>query len=278
MKSGFPTIPESFYFAQDIFYDQFNAINFYVEDEKQENLYFQILKKIFSDIKLAKIFPLNGKVNVVTEAKLTIHDKTKVYIVDGDFDILLKKIENLPNLFYLKKYSIENYLLEKNAVHDLIIEENPRTRKKDIPRIFDFEKFLKESYSNFKEITAIYLVVQLHKLDIPNSSINPARFFNFNPHIALREVEFQSYKDEINLALQEKDRRYTINGQLRKQKSFLKDSSYIPGRYIIKYLKSRLSLTFSFQTTYDSFIFKLAINCNFRSLRFLKTSVTKFIS
>ena len=86
MEEGFPELTDSFLAGQDILYKQFNDVEFYVEDFEQEHLYYNILKNLFPDVQFEKIFPLNGKKNVIDASKLTIDSKTKIYIVDLDFD------------------------------------------------------------------------------------------------------------------------------------------------------------------------------------------------
>ena len=98
MNNGFPELSDSFLLGQDILYSQFNDINFYVEDTDQEHFYFNILIKLFPNVSFEKIFPLNGKDNVVIESKLTTDDKTKVYIVDLDFDEILNKNRLIVNI------------------------------------------------------------------------------------------------------------------------------------------------------------------------------------
>ena len=41
--------------ALDVFYSDFNDVNFYVEDDEQENLYEAILRKLFSRLKIVRI-------------------------------------------------------------------------------------------------------------------------------------------------------------------------------------------------------------------------------
>jgi hypothetical protein len=93
MNSGFPELTDSFLSGQDILYTQFNDIEFFVEDTEQEHFYFNILKKLFPDLKFEKIFPLNGKKNVSDAAILNIGNNKKVYIVDLDFDHILNTVQ-----------------------------------------------------------------------------------------------------------------------------------------------------------------------------------------
>lgn len=76
--------------ALDIFYDEFNDVHFYVEDIDQENLYESILRKLFPEHTIARIFPLGGKPSVI--AHLSQSNSTRgIYILDKDFDDLLNK-------------------------------------------------------------------------------------------------------------------------------------------------------------------------------------------
>jgi hypothetical protein len=47
--------------ARDVFLEQFNDVNFYVEDEKQENFYLEVFRTLFPKIAIAQIFGLGGK-------------------------------------------------------------------------------------------------------------------------------------------------------------------------------------------------------------------------
>src|SRR6185437_17024386 len=120
---GLPEKTASFLLGQDILYQQFNDLDIYVEDENQENLYHSCLSKLLSTIRIEKIFPLRGKDNVIFESKLNIGNKRKIYIIVKDFDDILGKSIIQPNLFYLERYSIENYALEEKSIIALIIEE-----------------------------------------------------------------------------------------------------------------------------------------------------------
>ena len=94
IEESIPTRNTNYRLAEDIFYVQFNEISFFIEDEDQENFFFCILKNLFHDIQIDKIFPLNGKDNVINESNENIGNKKKVFIVDKDFDDILNKIKN----------------------------------------------------------------------------------------------------------------------------------------------------------------------------------------
>ena len=110
IEESIPTKNDAYKLGLDIFYVQFNEIFFYIEDEDQENFYFCILKKLFPDVVFEKIFPLGGKNAVIEESEKYLIDKKKVFIVDKDYDDILNRLVRNPNLFYLDRYSIENYV------------------------------------------------------------------------------------------------------------------------------------------------------------------------
>ena len=96
-------------------------IVFYVEDDRKEYEYEIIFEKLFG-IKGTSFFvcSLGGKQNVYeTYYKNLVRksNKTFLYIVDGDFDIITKNFEiSADNFLYLDRYNIENYFVWENAV------------------------------------------------------------------------------------------------------------------------------------------------------------------
>ncbi|WP_395047130.1 DUF4435 domain-containing protein [Flavobacterium sp.] len=289
MEIGLPTKSSSFFAGQDVLYGQFNDINFYVEDEDQESFYETILKKLFPDIKIEKIFPLGGKDPVIKAAKLTTTDKKKVYIVDKDFDDILKTKEAIPNLFYLKQYSIENYLTEETAIQKLIIEEKPKLKAPDVAATFSLTDFQKETRNLFSEIICSYLVIQKHCLGIPNVSYEPARFCNLNNPSSIKTADFNTYKASIEVKLKTKSKKLSLVAQIKQFKKYcskkikvLEALRHIPGKYTLHFLKARVRHLFSIPSfhnmTLESLSIRLADKCTFDSLVYLRTDIQAFIA
>jgi hypothetical protein len=288
MEIGLPKKSVSFFEGQDILYGQFNDVNFYVEDEEQENFYHTTLNKLFPDISIDKIFPLGGKQNVIDAARLNQTDKKKVYIVDKDFDDLLNIKQKLPNLFYLKQYSIENYLIEEPAIQQFIIEEKPKIKTADITSTFSLLNFQKEVRQLFSEIICSYLVIQKNCLGIKNVDHDPARFCKLNSPSSIKTIEFNSYKATINDALKAKNKKLNIDSQIKYFKKYfskridlLEAIRHIPGKYIVKFLKTRIKQIFSISSltnlTLESMAIRLAGKCKFESLIYLRADITAFI-
>ncbi|MGV3589674.1 MAG: DUF4435 domain-containing protein [Adhaeribacter sp.] len=285
LEQSIPTKSDAFLNGIDIFYTQFNDVNFYIEDEDQENFYHSILKKLFPYIKLDKIFPLRGKDNVLEKSKRHVGDKKKVFIVDKDFDDLLNKKVVQNNLFYLNEYSIENYLVNENAIKEYIIDEKPKIKRRDINVNFKFEKALNDCGKIFFELTILHLLVQHKGLGLQNTSLPPERFVQLNNVICLKNSEINKYKNDIENKLKAIDKRYTLKSQIKKIKNLfnlktLKDIlKHIPGKYLVKYFKCKIEQLFSLASrNIDSFNIRLAKANDFTKLLYLQISVNNYLN
>jgi hypothetical protein len=270
--------------ALDIFYIQFNDVFFYIEDSDQENLYFSILKKLFPEIKLNKIFPLGGKKFVIDEAKKNVGNKKKIFIVDKDFDDLLGKIVNQDNLFYLNQYSIENFIIEKEQLRGYIIEESPKIRANKIDHKLQFENCCKRIVRLYYLIILRFILIQELDLGIENASIPIEKFvfFKSNSHnvenIAILEAEIQA-------AIIKKNKRYKLANQLKRLRKRLGFKTrteiwpHIPGKYILKYFKFHVENVFGTPSQkLESFVYRLTVNNRFNSLHFLRDRINDFIA
>lgn len=283
MDTGFPELTDSFLSGQDILYTQFNDIEFFVEDSQQEHFYFNILKKLFPDLKFGKIFPLNGKKNVVDAAIINAGNKKKIYIVDLDFDHILNTVQNIDNLFYLRKYSIENYLFSKNAVYEVIRAKNSKLKDCEIDTIIDLNQILTDASSCLKELTCCFIIIQNKQLGYPYYKLNVSKDFDFSTSPPRYRMNFiPSYFNEVENLLKAKNRRYSLASQSRallKHFRTVPDClANIPGKYILTYLKDRLQIIGLInQMTVESYCYQLSKDFNCNELEYLRTSVLSHI-
>lgn len=283
MDIGFPELTDSFLSGQDILYAQFNDIEFFVEDKEQEHFYFNILKKLFPDLRFDKIFPLNGKKNVSDAATINLGNRKKVYIVDLDFDHILNTVQYLDNLFYLRKYSIENYLFSKNAVYEVIRIRDSRLKDHEIEALFDLNQILNDASSCLKELSCCFIVIQKKQLGHPYYGLNVSRDFDFTTSPPCYRMNFiPDYFNEVEDLLKAKNRRYSLASQKRTMLRHFRTISdclaHIPGKYILTYLKDRLqALGLINQMTVESFTYQLSKDFNSNELEYLRANVSKYI-
>lgn len=286
IEDSIPAKNESYKSGEDIFYVQFNDVFFYIEDEDQENLFFCILKNLFPKIRIEKIFPLGGKDNVIKESRNNIGNNQKVYIVDKDFDDILGRIEESPNLFYLERYSIENYLLENNAIVEYIIGEKPRLKRTDVSDQFDFDNCISTIGTTISSLVHLHLVVQCNCPQMKNVSLNHEKFVQFSSRsFSLKNAQIEQYKADIQTSLKQFDGRLTVNGQQKKMYLLIKFNTtelcitHIPGKYLIKMLKKFIETLFGLASrNIDSFCYRVAENCEFKSLQYLQINIKQYIT
>jgi len=113
-------------YAESYLYDDFNDVDFFIEDndENIKKVMLKLLQRAFSsEIKITQIFPLGGRDNVITQYQNRDLARKQIYIIDGDLNLLFENEENQNGLVILDRYCIENYLFDKNAVHELLYDE-----------------------------------------------------------------------------------------------------------------------------------------------------------
>lgn len=126
-----------------------NTIDVYTEDEqKDKEFYTKLLKKLTkdTDIIINDVFPLGCSRNVIKHCKTNINSSSrkKIYIIDGDIFLLYKPKVNIPNLFILDSYCIENYLIEKQSIERFAYEITGTMTIENIKSAVKFEARLSE--------------------------------------------------------------------------------------------------------------------------------------
>jgi hypothetical protein len=189
--------------GEPVFYDPYNDVRFYVEDEEKEHFYFAILSKLFTTAKITKIFPLDGKLNVISEAKVYKPNKKKrksVFIVDKDFDDLLGKVEVFDHLFYLAHYNVESCLIEPEAIVEYVIWENqkaikPLDKEKASSNI---KKYLDRQLTKSGKLYALYFFCQSKNLSIPNTGRSGSLSMNDKDKTKIDSTKITAYKRELS--------------------------------------------------------------------------------
>lgn len=283
LEESFPKKGENYLLGQDVIWSQFNEVNFYVEDLDQENFYLQVLKKLFPTIKISRIFPLGGKDNVISEAKKSLRSKKKVFLLDLDFDEILNKKEAIRNVFYLKRYSIENYLLENEAIYELIREENPKIKTTEIKAKFSLTDFASECYNLFNLLSCHFLLINKYELGLNYLKIEPHRDCDYStPNCCIKSTILTPYFTSVKNELLNKKPKLKYTTQIDKHKKYFNTAAKClvntPGKYLINLLKTKLKRLFNFcQTSIETFVYRLTKNCNFRDLDYLQGDVINYI-
>lgn len=97
-----------------------NSINIYTEDEEKDKKFYRTLFSRLLDgtgIVINDIIPLGDCKSVMDACRTDSSNSPKLYIVDGDIDLMVSPKNPLSNLFILDRYCIENYMIDENAFY-----------------------------------------------------------------------------------------------------------------------------------------------------------------
>lgn len=280
---GFPRMTDSYLAGQDVLYAQFNNVNFYIEDYMQENLYFNIFKNLFPSIKFRKIFPLNGKDNVIDHAKTYPSDKSKIHVVDADFDELLGRKESISSLFYLDRYSIENHLINRQALYELIREKNPKLKDQDIKGLFVYNDLRSCCKIVLKELTCAFILISKYSLGIEYFSLEPGRDVDLSSRpVTFKNTFVLNYLNHVETSIKLLDGRFTLNSQSKEFskhfRSFELCWKHVPGKYLMNFTKFYLTKNGLInQCSLESFTYRLSKECDKEDFEPLRIAINQFV-
>ena len=271
--------------ALDIFYLEFNNVNFYVEDQDQENLYEIIFQKLFPEMKIYRIFPLGGKNNVLNHAADPVnqtYSSKNVYIVDKDFDDLLGKTVQDEKIFYLEKYCIENYLVDEDALIAIVIETYPKKKIPEIRMGLKFDDLLPATIQSLQRLFYLFYCVQYFDLGIKNCKSRPEEFCRPDSLWKINEDRLTEYAAKVIVESASKGIQPPITDPFIDLRSELvrkaAPDSVISGKFLLSmlfhYVKSKYSLG---SITFESFVFRLAKNSTLSLLEPLSLRLRVFL-
>lgn len=148
---------------------------FYFEDAHHEAVYERFLEKLFPQLRGVVVLCLGGKTKVLSKAKQSRFPKiTSVFIVDRDFDEFIEKLEDISDVFYLEKFSFENYLADRDALINLCIDENSRslTKMRAGTSYSDYSEFRHQLVEKLLRLTKIYLVARRYSISVETTKVS----------------------------------------------------------------------------------------------------------
>ena len=285
-RSNIPSASPAGLAARDVFFEQFNDVNIYVEDEDQQNLYLVIFRRLFPRLQINQIFPLSGKPNVLAHALDPVNAGRRsrsVYILDKDFDDLLGHMVNQENVFYLNRYCIENYLLGEDAVLELVLECEPRKSKDDLHAELNYGSFHSQTLTSLDPLFRLFFTVQRFNLGLKNTDLKSEQFSSPGKPWHIDPSSIRAYRTNVRT-------RVKAVGMLTKNKEFTRFLAHvfprkgprdanISGKFLLAmlyhYLRTKVRLG---NCRLDSLCFRLAKNSSLTELRFLRLRIRRFLA
>lgn len=287
LEESFPKFSDEYRCGESVFFHQFNDVDFYVEDEDQENFYLCILRKLFPDVRLENIFPLRGKQNLIKHASVPQPKRKSIYLVDKDFDDLLGRQCPQPNVFYLDRFCIENFLLEEKALIKFVIDENPRLKMANVKRALQFQSNWDDTVLQLSKPFALFYIAQKHNImALRSTSHSPDFFCRADDKCGVDEQRVSNYAKQIKGKASAQGLKLDVVDELNlcsekfelNRKAHLQGTN-VSGEFILCLFANRIAKIFNFDhlPTLQSLAYRLAQECDFNTLADLGRKVRSYL-
>lgn len=165
-------------FALSVFFESYNDFDVYIEDTAPgyDKIFASLLSRDMSrNIALERVFPIGQRREVIKAANerlATPSPRNAVFIIDGDLYLLCGEKESIPaNVVTLPRYCIENFLIEENALLDVMDEETHLFSLDRLRTLFDYSGWLGRSRPMLLELFKSFAVSHFLASGIPTVSM-----------------------------------------------------------------------------------------------------------
>lgn len=138
-------------------------VEIFVEDTSAPNMWVKLLRSYLpSGVKLRSVSVLGSRENVIGACRSdqAIDSRRKLYIIDGDLDILRGMGKpRLRHMYRLRAYCVENYLIHYVAFTEAITTMNPNVSLEDAARRFQWKEWLERNGQLLERLFVCYAVV-----------------------------------------------------------------------------------------------------------------------
>lgn len=253
----------------------------FFEDADAEYLYEEILEKLGIDISDIRVLCLTGKDSLLAHRSAkenkSIQKKT-LYVLDKDLDDLLLTQVAFFNVFYLDRYSIENYFLEEAALLRLALEEKPKLGG-SLSATLAFEDYFGSIRTASARLASLYFLAQKFSLPIENTSEPIQRRTVSGSPWLLCAKKVEEYADDISSLLAisgcAKDEAHLLS-LLSDALSTIDPTRDMPGKQLVDLIRPYLGHMLQVRgIAKDSFCYRLARLCDFHTLHSLKAAINR---
>lgn len=256
--------------AKSVFFEEFNDIDIYTEDTAvgYRKLYAQLLSRHFKErFKINDVFPLGGRSAVLKacEGDVNKRSRPRVYIIDGDLYFLRGDNPELPGLFVLPAYCIENILVCEHAATEFLVDEDPAREYDQLKADLKFDEWISHNESLLIELFIIYAVSMEFTPELPTVSLKISDYLNGDTGFvdeAKIMAKIESRKNDILLANSEDIVNARIEALKDRIGSVSRKYDFISGKdYLLPLLYMRLRKVIKHSATSISLRHRFSKNC-----------------
>lgn len=175
-----------------------SPVCFYFEDEGCEELYTRFLTRLFPTYTKPLVICTGGKTKKHVLVDADAHKLSPVvFLQDKDFDDLIGSIPTDPRVVTLHRYSFENYLLEKDALVELVIESKRRLRREDAMDALALDEYMTSLYGSYRPLAALFVTAR--RLNLRRVKTSKQSIFDLlAPNsVTVSEADVRKFQDEV---------------------------------------------------------------------------------
>lgn len=181
MVDDIPAYSEAGIDVLDAFYQDYVAAIFFFEDEHHESVYERVLLRLIPRLRSFQVICLGGKSKIIAKAKETRPKGAKwLFVVDKDFDDLLGSVFVHKDVYYLRAFSLENYLVDLSGIISLAVEMNPRglTVRLAREKCVAFPAYMLRLRTSLERISRLFIVARRHRVEIRTTKLSVDELLN----------------------------------------------------------------------------------------------------
>lgn len=159
----------------DLFYQDYVAAIFYFEDSEHESFYERILSRLIPNVRSFQVLCLGGKTKVISKSKEPAEGSARrIFVLDKDFDDLLGTVYRGPGVYYLRSFSIENYMIDLLALLKMAVELDARrlTVASALQRCAGFPQYLSRLNARLLDIARIFVVARRYRVSVETTKMS----------------------------------------------------------------------------------------------------------
>ena len=172
MRAEVPAYSERAKLGYDYLYGHYNTVNIYVEDTASRVAWEIYLSRLLEGTaKITRIFQEGGKKAVVERWRSLKSDSSRkrVFVVDGDLDILLGGGGSEKGLFCLDAYCFENLLVCSEAIIEAAWEYDGNHEKSEVADGLRISEILLSVRNAFVPLFVMYAIA--HEVELGEETV-----------------------------------------------------------------------------------------------------------
>lgn len=250
----------------------YNDVDIYVEDATCRNMYELLINRMLEgESRVERIFQLGGRIEVINRCRDNEDDNSRrrLFIIDGDFDIVLDKPSpDLDNLYRLTVYCSENLVFTQKAALEVAYDAMTNKPREKIADSLELPEYFVSIIRKLTPLFTIYIAVQILEAGIKTTGYNVMEFLEHRPKDQhLSETKISARITEIKSELLKEHSEEEIQAAIAQAEELLPDShveisKLISGKtYLLPLLRHYLQIKASYRGRKDQLKTHLARHC-----------------